>query len=786
MKQHNRSRRHRRLLILLALLAVIMSGSILFTSIRLYTVQVRESREKYAEGAAKLAADMVDGDMVDRWLERGPDEEYYEEARLLGNVLSDTADIYYLYVYQIRPDACYVVFDSDSGEMNTGVLGNKIEFDPTFLPYIPTLLEGGEMEAIESNDAYGWLLTKYEPIFDSKGKCVAYAGADISMTDIYEYIRKFTRYTVLISLVFLIGGLLIGLRLYNDTHRADETDALIEQQKHDKLFIREIIEALASAIDAKDKYTHGHSRRVAEYSQMIARESGKSEKECEEIYLAALLHDVGKIGIRDAIINKEGRLTDEEYGVIKAHPVIGEQILSSITLSPYLGIGANYHHERYDGRGYPSQLKGEDIPDIARIIAVADAYDAMTSNRSYRSIIPQPLVREEITKGSGTQFDPQYAKIMYHLIDLDMDYNMREKAEVKELSGDDHLSCGDYMTDFSEGILVTDKPLRIHMHSKPDDGFPPAESIPALLLFDSIDGRVYRNEPEKSMMVYYDYAEIRADGRCLCVGARKTQSKTNVLVPLSDDEETELAKKGFDYEISAYRYKDHMLIKIATKYTVHETIIALPDNSRFTYIAMTGEHCDITDVDISHPDEPIGPGLIPRIAEEISYINVPSGDLPNVQIDWWCAAATEGIPVTDGMTLSFHAMSLPTARLIWHCPYIILFYSDDKQFKGKNYREFAMIRLDGESWESSGEIENKPIINKTDSFTDWNEWKKLVKQGIDCEVVFKRNGNSVTVTTENCGIAIKDIMTVNYNVPEIYAAITGDQVAVTNIRITRI
>lgn len=185
-------------------------------------------------------------------------------------------------------------------------------------------------------------------------------------------------------------------------------------------------EALASAIDAKDPYTHGHSSRVAMYAAQIARESGKPEKECEKVYYAGLLHDVGKIGIRSAVINKPGRLTDEEYVEIKLHPVLGDQILKRIQESPYLSIGAHYHHERYDGKGYPEGLKGVDIPEIARIIAVADAYDAMTSKRSYRDPIPQQQVRKEMVKGMGTQFDPEYAKILIHMIDLDIEYTMRE------------------------------------------------------------------------------------------------------------------------------------------------------------------------------------------------------------------------------------------------------------------------------------------------------------------------------------------------------------------------
>ena len=188
-----------------------------------------------------------------------------------------------------------------------------------------------------------------------------------------------------------------------------------------------IIKALAYAIDAKDKYTNGHSSRVAEYSKEIAAKYGYSDKEQDEIYIIGLLHDVGKIGIPDAIINKKNRLTDEEYAIIKKHPVIGTQILATIKEMPNLSNGARWHHERYDGKGYPDGLAGEDIPEVARIIAVADAYDAMTSHRSYRDTLPQNEVRAELERCKGGQFDPKFADIMISIIDEDKDYQLREQ-----------------------------------------------------------------------------------------------------------------------------------------------------------------------------------------------------------------------------------------------------------------------------------------------------------------------------------------------------------------------
>lgn len=184
--------------------------------------------------------------------------------------------------------------------------------------------------------------------------------------------------------------------------------------------------ALAKAVDAKDTYTNGHSVRVAEYSKEIALRLGKSFQEQDEIYMMGILHDIGKIGVPEAIINKPGRLTDEEFAKIKTHPVTGHEILRNVTELPALATGARWHHERYDGRGYPDGLKGSEIPEEARIIAVADAYDAMTSKRSYREVMPQEKVREQILNGKGTQFDPKFADIMLAMIDEDKDYKMHE------------------------------------------------------------------------------------------------------------------------------------------------------------------------------------------------------------------------------------------------------------------------------------------------------------------------------------------------------------------------
>ena len=543
-------------------------------------------------------------------------------------------------------------------------------------------------------------------------------------------------------------------------------------------------EALASAIDAKDSYTNGHSRRVAEYSRKIAEEAGKSEEECERVYFAALLHDVGKIGVPIEILTKKGRLTEEEFEQIKLHPVMGGQILSSIRQSPWLSIGARYHHERCDGRGYPEGLKGTDIPEIARIIAVADAYDAMTSNRSYRKAIPQHIVREEMVKCIGTQFDPEFAKIMIHLIDLDTEYRMQEMEAGTNVSTRDSIRCESIYNDCTEGVAVTKKPAHIRFCSQPDDGVPADRTLPSLILFDSLDGKVHPGEEKNPNLLYFEYARIRMDGQIVEGGTRKVEVTRGHMSADSEISGYHREKEtGQYYEVSAVRYKDHALVRILSGDQTIQVILALPDSTRFLYVSVGGEKCFIHNIMVENEETEIGEDTIPRIAEEISFIKgCPQGDVPNIQVDGWRTEASEGIPVTDHMALSFHTMSLPTARLVWHCAFISVFSAADGRVNGRDFREYILLRLDGENWGSDEHVENNVVVEKRPDFVGWDEWKERNRQGLDCVVTIRREKNQITMQTENLGISIHSTTTILDNVQNVYVALTGDQCAITDIR----
>lgn len=212
---------------------------------------------------------------------------------------------------------------------------------------------------------------------------------------------------ILVILITVLAVMLIAQR---------KMKAIARREKEYKGIMVQGLETLARTIDAKDKYTNGHSMRVAGYSRELAKRMGMSEEEQEKIYYIALLHDIGKIGIPDAILNKPDRLTDEEFDVIKTHPLIGGEILKDFTALEGSSEGASYHHERYDGKGYGRQLAGEDIPLVARIIGVADAYDAMSSDRCYRRALASEKIVEELKSGVGTQFDPQIVPFMLDMI----------------------------------------------------------------------------------------------------------------------------------------------------------------------------------------------------------------------------------------------------------------------------------------------------------------------------------------------------------------------------------
>lgn len=230
----------------------------------------------------------------------------------------------------------------------------------------------------------------------------------------------------LIVVVGAIAHLAMSARLTSARRRQQAYQQIVEQS----------LKTFAQMIDAKDKYTNGHSLRVAAYSRELARRMGMSEEEQEHIYYIALLHDIGKIGIPDSILNKPGKLTPEEMDVIRTHPAIGGRILDSFTAIEGISEGARYHHERYDGTGYCEKKAGEDIPLVARIIGVADTYDAMSSTRCYRGALSREYIEEELKRVSGSQLDPKIVQHMLKMIE-DGSAPVDTTSQMREILGEE-------------------------------------------------------------------------------------------------------------------------------------------------------------------------------------------------------------------------------------------------------------------------------------------------------------------------------------------------------------
>lgn len=547
------------------------------------------------------------------------------------------------------------------------------------------------------------------------------------------------------------------------THKKEMEDLKEEEERVKRLF-DQTASAFAASAEERDEYSRGHSSRVAEYAKKIARLSGKSEDECEKVYYAALLHNVGESALTVSEIEKEEGLDKKT--------VTGARLLSGITEYPILAEAAHYSSEKYDGSGSPEGLKGNEIPETARIIAVADAYDSMTTKKRYRGPLPAGVIREELVKGAGVQYDPDFSKLMVQLIDSDP--SLRENDGSLNDPLENEIECSFYRSRISKGIPVTQNYTEIRFAADPLEGSIYSFSSPAIVLFDSYDGRVH--ESEKSIKTYHfeEYGEIWFDGHFISTLAR------NMEVKISD-------RKGEEdsniYTVSAVKVGDHLKLKLTDPCCKVRATVALQDSTKSVYIGITGENCHISSITAEQSEKRAGEGDIERIAKEINYIDRMESDIPNVQADRTCSAATEGVKIEDGLRILFHTMSLPTADLVWHCPYIVLYNSDDNRYGGENYREYALIKLNGEDSGSNEYATNRFNMKREDSFEGWEAWKERNKEGLECEIEFLRRGNHITFITENLGISIENVTTILDGSKDVYVCLTGDQCALTDIRI---
>jgi putative nucleotidyltransferase with HDIG domain len=326
------------------------------------------------------------------------------------------------------------------------------KYDASRFPEMLLAFSGSTADKKLTVDEWGVFLSGYAPIRDKNGKSVAILGIDMSAHDVYKLQQQISQRAVFVLilgfLVAIILGMIISKRISGpvkklvegtrhiaegnlqyqvDVKGADEISelaqsfnnmgsSLFESRKELHNYFYRVVQSLVRILEAKDHYTRGHSERVSEYAGKIAQEMGMPAEKVEMLKEAGILHDIGKLGIHEDILNKKGKLTDEEFEIICQHPIVGAEILSPVLLTEEMLAAVKGHHERYDGTGYPDKLRGDKINIYAQILAVADTYDAMTSSRSYRSMMEKEKAIEELTKNKGTQFNPQIVDVFVKIL----------------------------------------------------------------------------------------------------------------------------------------------------------------------------------------------------------------------------------------------------------------------------------------------------------------------------------------------------------------------------------
>ena len=472
----------RKILLVLGVSLTVVAGSAVFIGAMVYNKTVTRKQAESAQGAAKVAASVVNGDHVYEYLiSHGRYPGYEATRKLLKEIMDSSADISYLYVYKIDEEGCHVVYDIETDEVPAETPGTVIPYATGMSDNISALLNGEEVEPVITDDKYGLLLTAFEPVYNSEGKCACYAIVDVDMEHLITLERSFYMEMISIFLAFfiLICVFVVWLAKYHiivpidsitncvdsfsvevdsqesldddvrkirglNVHTGDEVEQLYKslcemtlRQAEQIRSIRRLSDStarmqdgliitMADMVESRDSDTGAHVQKTAAYVKIIVEGLKRkgyypekiTPKFISDVVRSAPLHDVGKINIPDGVLNKAGKLTDEEYEIMKTHTTAGKRIMenaiSSVEGDNYLKEARNmaaYHHERWDGKGYPEGLHGEVIPLSARIMAVADVFDALSSPRVYKPAFSLEKSLAIIEEGRGTQFDPKCVEV---------------------------------------------------------------------------------------------------------------------------------------------------------------------------------------------------------------------------------------------------------------------------------------------------------------------------------------------------------------------------------------
>ncbi len=475
-----------KILLMLLLASVSIAVSATSISFALYRKITVDDHKKLGVAIAKLCASVIEPNRVDRYFEKkGKSKDYISTKRRLKNILYSSPDIASVYVYQIMPDGCHILFDTRVRGYSGQEVGRTQPFKESFTPYIGDMLSGKHLDPIITKDKSGWQMTVFEPVYNSEGICVCYVGVEISMNillvnEIGFFARLITLFLGIFVLILVVGLVMAEYHLilpintiamatdafvYNseearedsqkrifdlDIETGDEIEnlycAIVKMTNDNMKYVSELQEntamikemqhglilVLAEMVESRDKNTGHHVKHTAGYVKIIMEQMRRegiyeemlTDEFIENVCDSAPLHDIGKITISDTILNKPGKLTNEEFEIMKTHAQAGGRILDrAIHLVP----GSSFleearklaysHHERWDGKGYPLGLAGKDIPLSARIMSVADVFDALISDRSYKKGFSFEKSISIIREGVGSQFDPLVARAFLHVQD---------------------------------------------------------------------------------------------------------------------------------------------------------------------------------------------------------------------------------------------------------------------------------------------------------------------------------------------------------------------------------
>ncbi|MBQ9333136.1 MAG: HD domain-containing protein [Lachnospiraceae bacterium] len=471
-----------RLTITLTVGSILLVAGMMFLSVNMYSRSIIEQYSNVARNAAVATASALDTDLIDTFIRKGKSSPGYRDTeRRLISIRENSYGVQYLYVVKVDEDGMTVVFDLDSEQVEGANPGTHWDFEPDLLPQLDRMLAGQELDAFEEHGQYGWVLTLYYPVRDDEGHTDCYVGVDLSLDSIREYITDFMIKAIMVFSGFFIlilgfvlwmsnhylaypigamASMIDGFSLESvdqnilddnvrklrtlDIHTSDEVEVLYRaicemasggaEQMRSIRYLAEstsnlqngLIITMADLVENRDSDTGAHIQKTAAYVRIIAEglkakgyyAEKMSPKFISDVVMSAPLHDVGKINISDTVLNKPGKLSDEEFEIMKTHTIHGRKIIekaiSTVSGESYLKEARNmaaYHHERWDGKGYPEGLHGQVIPLSARIMAVADVFDALVSPRVYKPAFPLEKALKILEEGAGTQFDPKCVEV---------------------------------------------------------------------------------------------------------------------------------------------------------------------------------------------------------------------------------------------------------------------------------------------------------------------------------------------------------------------------------------